>query len=189
MIGVREPFYSALMNFTEGVFFIDEFILEIKQVCALNGEEIIVSDKELRHMVHNQLARLLNRGLLIFCSHKWKRNALYQKVDDFNEHVELLTGNAVVKDCTEKKHIEYSKGQLSKELQEVMENAASLEKRKLQLHGQTEGYRLAGSLLPDIKDLLEQKIELVSTEAEKINGVLLALNDAIDTAKNQNLAP
>ena len=72
---------------------------------------------------------------------------------------------------------------------EVKENAEYLEKRKLQLYGQSEGYQFAGNLLPSIKDVLEPKLESVNSETEKINGVLIALNDVIETLQKQNLAP
>ncbi len=188
MIGLREPFYSALKSFNGGNFFFNDFISEIKSICAQKDEEILVNDKQLRHLAHNQLIRLLNIEALSRYAAKWTRNALYERASDFNEKVKLIPGNNISRVKTTER-LEPSKDTFVKALLEVKENADYLEKRKLQLYGQSEGYLFAGSLLPSIKDELDQKLESVNSETEKITGVLLALNDVIDTLQKQKLLP
>ncbi|MGY2573084.1 hypothetical protein C1N32_19845 [Vibrio diazotrophicus] len=188
MVGLREPFYSAMKSFENGDFSLNELITEIKLICIERDEEILVNDKQLRYLTHNQLARLLNKNALFRYADKWARNALYEKASDFDAKVKLIPGNNISRVKT-KKLIESSKDKLAKALLEVKENADYLEKRKLQLYGQSEGYQFAGNLLPSIKDVLEPKLESVNSETEKINGVLLALNDVIETLQKHKLAP
>ncbi len=188
MVGLREPFYSAMKSFGDGDFFFNEFVSEIKLLCAERDEEILVNDQQLRHLAHNQLARLLNKDALFRYAEKWARNALYEKAVDFDDKVKWMPGNNVSK-TKPTEQAEPSQNKLVKALLEVKENAEYLEKRKLQLYGQSEGYQFAGNLLPSMKDVLEQKLNSVNSETEKINGVLIALNDVIETLQKQDLAP
>ncbi|PNH95598.1 hypothetical protein [Vibrio diazotrophicus] len=188
MVGLREPFYSAMNTFQDGNFFLNEFITEIKLICIERNEEILVNDKQLRHLAHNQLDRLLKKNALFHYAEKWARNALYEKAYDFDKKVKLMPGNNISRPKP-KEPMESSKDKIVKALLEVKENAEYLEKRKLQLYGQSEGYQFAGNLLPSIKKVLEPKLESVNSETEKINGVLIALNDVIETLQKQKLAP
>ena len=95
MVGLREPFYSAMNTFQDGKFFLNEFITEIKLICIKRDEEILVNDKQLRHLVHNQLSRLLNKDALFLHSEKWTRNAIYGKAYDFDKKVTLIPGNNI----------------------------------------------------------------------------------------------
>jgi len=188
MVGLRDPLYSATKSFDDGDFLLNEFVSEIKLLCAERDEEILVNDKQLRHLAYNQLARLLNKDALFRYAEKWARNALYEKAVDFDDKVKWMPGNNISK-TKPTERTEPSQDKLVKALVEVKENAEYLEKRKLQLHGQSEGYQFAGNLLPSMKDLLEQKLNSVNSETEKINGVLIALNDVIDAIQKQDLAP
>lgn len=176
---IREPFYSVLKKLNNE-FTLNDFVSYTK-VFGTGYNDL--SDEDVRKIVYRQIVRLKKNKMISSTSRKNTINPSFEKITDCDKNLEVLTGCnmfPLLDQEYEHEDSEHDPAIYSR----VSEQMAVLQSKKTELIGEAEGYELIATIIPDIEDVISQQKKKITTEQDKLNGMINAFAHTINTLRH-----